>query len=288
MKEKYENIEQEYLPGNCRDRIREQLIEKNMTQEELARKLQINTSTLGRYLNGTTDKLDLEKAMLAADIFEVSFPFLCGLTNDPGRYEFRIDELGLSVESARRLYSGEVDAEILNLLLENRYFDALTFQIRNYLNGILAAAAKIRMQLFDFLGSLLKEHGADSQADKTAVLKAMADIDALNAPIAVVEKETLQSAFDSLLSDLARIEKDFIDSAPYDKATADTLKYFEKELKKGKGRFDPHAVTPEQLGDIIKKYIDSSKFVDADQKEDFSKLAEKMFYLLIGARQADE
>ena len=51
---------------------------------------------------------------------------LLGETNIPDRKNYDIAELGLSVEAAKNLYTGRVNAEVVNLLLENARFAELT------------------------------------------------------------------------------------------------------------------------------------------------------------------
>ena len=51
----------------------------------------------------------------------MSTDFLLGETNIPDRKNYDITELGLSVEAAKNLYAGRVNAEVVNLLLENAH-----------------------------------------------------------------------------------------------------------------------------------------------------------------------
>ena len=46
-------------------------------------------------------------------IFEVSTDFLLGVTDDPVPSNFHINELGLSVDAAKKIYSGEVDVALI-------------------------------------------------------------------------------------------------------------------------------------------------------------------------------
>ena len=48
--------------------------------------------------------------------FNVSTYFLLGETDIPDRKNYDIEELGLSAESAKLLYTGKIDSGILNLL----------------------------------------------------------------------------------------------------------------------------------------------------------------------------
>ena len=53
-------------------------------------------------------------------------------TNIPDRKNYDIAELGLSVEAAKNLYTGRVNTEVVNLLLENARFAELTYRISQY------------------------------------------------------------------------------------------------------------------------------------------------------------
>ena len=67
-----------------------------------------------------------------ARLFNVSTDFLLGETNIPDRKNYDIAELGLSVEAAKNLYTGRVNTEVVNLLLENARFAELTYRIAQY------------------------------------------------------------------------------------------------------------------------------------------------------------
>ena len=102
----------EYLPGTIRERIQDLVKERKITQGELAEKIGCTDSTLSRFLSGKTDKLSDENIIGIARVFEVSTDFLLGVTNVPDRKNYDVGELGLSVEAAKRLYTGKVNAVI--------------------------------------------------------------------------------------------------------------------------------------------------------------------------------
>lgn len=72
-------MEQTYLSGNIRERIREQLALKDMKQAQLARIVGIGESTFSRFLSGETAKLDHEYVIRIAREFKVSTDFLLGI-----------------------------------------------------------------------------------------------------------------------------------------------------------------------------------------------------------------
>ena len=71
-------------------------------------------------------------------VFEVSTDFLLGEVNTPDRTNFDIEELGLSVQAARNLYTGKANAEIVNRLLESPRFAEVTYMIEQYFDDTLA------------------------------------------------------------------------------------------------------------------------------------------------------
>lgn len=116
-------MEHTWLPGKIRDRIRDLMKERGLTQAELALRIGTTESTLSRFLNGKTDKLGDESIIRLARTFNVSTDFLLGESDVPDRVNYDISEdiseLGLSVQAARNLYTKKVDPRVVNRLLES-------------------------------------------------------------------------------------------------------------------------------------------------------------------------
>ena len=81
-----------------------------------------------------------------AKVFEV---------NAPDRTNFDIEELGLSVQAARNLYTGKVNAEIVNQLLESPRFAEVTYMIEQYFDDTLAAGFAAQNQMLATLSTML-------------------------------------------------------------------------------------------------------------------------------------
>ena len=111
-----------YLPGDTRQRIQDLIKDSNTTQAELAGTIGLSESAFSRYLKGQTEMLGDGYIIKIAKYFQVSTDFLLGETDIPDRKNYDIEELGLSAESARLLYTGRIDSRILNLLIENPRF----------------------------------------------------------------------------------------------------------------------------------------------------------------------
>ena len=125
-------MEQAYLPGTVRQRIQDQLKERKITQGELAAEIGMAESSLSRFLSEKTDKIGDEYIIKIADFLGVSTDFILGQTDFPERRNYDIGELGLSYKAAMALYTREVDTDVVNRILENPQFPAITRMIARY------------------------------------------------------------------------------------------------------------------------------------------------------------
>lgn len=121
-----------YLPGTVRDRIQEQVKEKKIRQADLAAEIGMAESTISRFLSAKTDKIGDEYIIKIADYLGVSTDFILGQTDFPERRNYDIGELGLSYKAAMALYTRKVDADVVNRILENPQFPAITRMIARH------------------------------------------------------------------------------------------------------------------------------------------------------------
>ena len=105
------------MPGTVRQRLADLMKYHKVSQTDLALKIGCGDSLLSRFLTGKTDKIGDENIIRIARVFNVSTDFLLGVTNVPDRKNYEIDELGLSAQAARNLYTGKVNAQVVNRLL---------------------------------------------------------------------------------------------------------------------------------------------------------------------------
>ena len=97
----------EYLPGNLQERLRE-LREANgfKSREKLAEVIGVNKTTYSRIENGSTKTISSDILLKLADLYKVPTDYILGLSDTPENTGYDIKELGLSVEAAKNLYSG--------------------------------------------------------------------------------------------------------------------------------------------------------------------------------------
>ncbi len=130
--------------------------EHNISQPELAKEIGCSKSTISRFISGAKGTLTHEQVLRIARLFNVSTDFLLGETNIPDRKNYDIAELGLSVEAAKNLYTGRVNAEVVNLLLENARFTELTYRIAQYFDDTFASGIAAQNAMLTTLSTLLR------------------------------------------------------------------------------------------------------------------------------------
>ena len=94
-----------WLPSDTRNRLIDLCKDRNISQAQLAGVIGIDRSALSRFLSGKTDSMSHEHVIAIAKYFNVSTDFLLGETDDPGRINYDIGELGLTVKAAECLYA---------------------------------------------------------------------------------------------------------------------------------------------------------------------------------------
>ena len=123
-----------YLPGTIRERVRDLRTAKGITIKELSEKAGLDYSTLSRIETGKIQKVADDVVLTLARFFNVSTDFLLGLTNIPDKKNYTAEELGLSADAVKNLYTGRVDNRVADLLLANLDFADLTMALADYFN----------------------------------------------------------------------------------------------------------------------------------------------------------
>lgn len=144
-----------YLPADVRSRIIDLMKERKVTQKKLALAIGLSESSLSRFLSGKTEKLREESVIRIARAFNVSTDFILGTTEIPDKKNYDILELGLSVEAAKNLYTGKVNSNVVNRLLESPRFATVTYMIAQYFDDTLAQGFAAQNQMISSLSAML-------------------------------------------------------------------------------------------------------------------------------------
>ncbi|MBQ9686087.1 MAG: hypothetical protein IJV41_06015 [Oscillospiraceae bacterium] len=100
----------------------------------------------------------------------MSADFLLGITNVPDKKNYTIEELGLTPEAARNLYTGAVDNRVINLLLAHPEFGMLANCIADYLDDTMAARIAAQNQLYDLVSDLMTRIGKEDKTRRQAAI----------------------------------------------------------------------------------------------------------------------
>lgn len=245
-----------FLPGNIRQRLLDLMKHNNVSQTELARKIGCNDSLLSRFLSEKTDKLGDENIIRIARAFNVSTDFLLGVTTVPDRKNYEIDELGLSAQAARNLYTGKANAQVVNYLLESPRFLELTYILEQYFNDTVAAGYAAQNQLYATLSSLTRK-----SAKTKAAAQAANEINRLKTPVYQADLATIENQFMMAVKEVKKeIGNDF---AAIRAMTAEEAEKMFSEITKGQD-MENLTVTPKQVSDLIIGSVAGMDCVDPD------------------------
>jgi len=174
----------------------------DLTLEELASRIGVNATTLGRIEKGQTQKIGSDVLVALARIFHVSVDFLLGLTDLPDQKNYGIDELGLSAQAVRNLAARRVHVDVVNQLLEHPRFALLTARIAQYLDDTFAAAVAAQDQLFDSMSELLLRVGPNVPEQQAAAKEAARAVHLSKVPPYQVDLTKIQNTFLLLLKEM--------------------------------------------------------------------------------------
>ena len=269
-----------FLPGNIRQRLLDLMKHNNVSQTELARKIGCNDSLLSRFLSEKTDKLGDENIIRIARAFNVSTDFLLGVTTVPDRKNYEIDELGLSAQAARNLYTGKANAQVVNYLLESPRFLELTYILEQYFNDTVAAGYAAQNQLYATLSSLTRK----SAKTKTAV-QAANEINRLKTPVYQADLATIENQFMMAVKEVKKeIGNDF---AAIRAMTAEETERMFTEITKGQG-MENLTVTPQQTSDMIVGSVAGMGCVDPDALNTFGEALTGLFQSILDNAASQE
>ena len=238
----------EYLPGDCRTRIHDLLVENGMTQAQLAEQIDLSEGGLSRYMSGETEKFSANNIIKAAKVFDVSTDFLLGLTNIPYRTNYDMEELGLSAKAAERLYTGEVDPVTVSQLIEHPEFALLVKQIAQFKDETIAAGIAGMNTMIDNFGKLLQNIGAKNPRWEQAAKCVKKDIEARKMPEGQTDTTAMEATFLRLVKDLRDGADMYI--AQTQKLTTNAMKMLMKSLQK-RGTRNRLKATPEQMVEAV-------------------------------------
>ena len=242
-----------YLPGDTRQRIQDLIKSRKITQAELAERVGLSSSTLSRYLQGRTANLGDGFIIRIAKYFDVSTDFLLGETDIPDRKNYDIAELGLSAETAKLLYTGKVDASVLNQLVEHPRFPQLLLLLARYRDETMIAGINAMNQILTFMRSLTLDQAYIHSENTDAANLAAQDLKLLATPPVTADTNTIQNLFMQIVRDIKKNAES--NANEQQAATAEVLKQLRENLVKDGEAVDLSKLTAEDLTVAVMKTI---------------------------------
>ena len=246
-------MSQAYLPGDTRQRIQDLIKNSSITQAELAGIIGLSESALSRYLKGQTQMLGDGYIIKIAKHFNVSTDFLLGETDIPDRKNYDIEELGISAEAAKLLYTDRLDSRVLNLLLENPHFPQLLALLARYQNEIVRSGIAAMNQQLTFINSLLLAQAESVPDSAGAATQLAADLKDVRMPVINADTTAIQNLFMLIVRDIK--EQGETIAADSNAVTAQVLQRLREELSKGQDSLDLRKITAEDLTGAVMRAV---------------------------------
>ena len=201
----------EYLPGSARDRFLDLRDREHLTQAELAEIAGVQVSTISKIESGVTTKISSTILTAIADHFHITTDFLLGRVDIPDKSAYQIEQLGLSMEAAKNLYTGQVNPAVVNALLESKKFAALSYNIDAFFEDYITKAYVTQNQMLASVSKLLRNNGINDGANDVAALRetqpTTLEIDKLSREFGICLRD-IKKGMDSQLDESKKLVSD--------------------------------------------------------------------------------
>lgn len=260
-----------YLPGDLRFRLKNLMMDRKVSQSQLAKVAGISESTFSRFMAYQIQTLSSEAVIRIARELKVSTDFLLGIIDVPDRQNYDLSALGLTAQAARNLYTQKVNRTVVSYLLENPKFAETTKLVADYMSGSLAAGIAAQNQLLDDAANLL------IGAKQTAGAR---DVKVRKIPKNQV-LETIQTSFADAVRDM---EKDVTLEVAAKKLTSEQFERIRSEVTKDE-ELTGKQISPEQFADMILASIQGQDLLSGETAQ---KLRDALIAVAEDMRNADE
>ena len=263
--------EKVFLPGGIKERLEDLRNRRKLTLKELSEKTGVDYSTLSRIENGNVKKIGDDVLLKLARFFGVSTDFLLGITNVPDKKNYTIEELGLTPNAVRNLYTGAVDNRVINLLLAHPDFGTLTNRIADYLDDTMAAGIAAQNQFYDSVSDLMTKIGKEDKTRRQAAITQAKEARSLRRKLYADELAQIESLFKGILSSIKK-------SAPTGKTeiakamTKEAFDHMVSEVTKGGSVIEVLKVEPEEITRLIAQGLAITNGASQEEQEFVSKM----------------
>ena len=268
--------ENEFLPGSIRERIVDLKRMTNVNNKTIVEKTGISESLLSRIESGKQQTVNDDVVLKLSSFFGVSTDFLLGRTNVPDKKNYTIEELGLSTQAARNLYTGSVDVNVVNRLLAEPEFATLTLMIADYFDDTYATAHATQNQIHQCTAELFSRIAREDSQRRQKATSLSKQARAQCTPLYKTELAQMATQFEKTLK---AIKKDLPDKASDAKTiTKQAFDHMVEELTKNGSAVDILSVKPEQIAESLCAYASVIDGVTDEMKENFYNAVLPLFH----------
>jgi transcriptional regulator with XRE-family HTH domain len=268
--------ENEFLPGSIRERIVDLKRKTNANNKTIAEKTGVSESLLSRIESGKQQTVSDDAVLKLSSFFGVSTDFLLGRTNVPDKKNYTIEELGLSAQAARNLYTGSVDVNVVNRLLAEPEFATLTLMIADYFDDTYATAHATQNQIHQCTAELFSRIAREDSQRRQKATSLSKQARAQCTPLYKTELAQMATQFEKTLK---AIKKELPDKASEAKTmTKQAFDHMVEELTKNGSAVDILSVKPEQIAESLCAYASVMDGVTDEMKENFYNAVLPLFH----------
>ena len=268
--------ENEFLPGSIRERIVDLKRKTNVNNKTIAEKTGVSESLLSRIESGKQQTVSDDVVLKLSSFFGVSTDFLLGRTNVPDKKNYTIEELGLSAQAARNLYTDSVDVNVVNRLLAEPEFATLTLMIADYFDDSYAMAIATQNQIHQCTAELFSRIAREDSQRRQKATSLSKQARAQCTPFYKTELAQMATQFEKTLK---AIKKELPDKASEAKTmTKQAFDHMVEELTKNGNAVDILSVKPEQIAESLCAYASVMEGVTDEMKENFYNAVLPLFH----------
>ena len=233
-----------YLKGNIQDRITDLREQNGWSKAELADRIGIDASRMGRIESGETKSVGDDVILALAKAFGVSTDFLLGLSDDPEPNNYDIKDLGLTVEAAKNLYTEKIDPDVLNLMMEDPRFGTLTYMISRYLHDAMTEGYRVQSKLYNMTAVMIT--GMDLPGAQPAAEEILSYRPDVQTELALIE-----NGFAAILKDIKKNICGKMAESRAETLTKSVFVQIKNELQKGIGKKSLRKINASQMADAV-------------------------------------
>ena len=266
-------------PGS---RIKELREEKFWSMKELAKRVYATPSQISRIESGEIRSINSDLLTLFADVFGVSADYILGRTTIRSQRNYDVSSLQLTEKAVRKIISGQLDMQVLNLLIENERFPYLLNMIRFYFDSSITEGVMTTNRIMDRATDSLMQFKYKPNINQAELMRDMSIIQMQKVNPGEGEKEKIRALFMAILKDISKelpeeklpvptVDHDMlheiqkaIEKVPRDKLNEDVI--IELIIRQLEVQGEMDIETRAATRNFIKKYIEHAMKISDKQR----------------------